>query len=54
MDLGRKWLVDRFNKNCAIDVKMDGPVLEMKSSSKIQGFIFLFYIRLGLLHYLYC
>ena len=40
MDLGRKWLVDRFNKNCAIDVKMDGPVLEMKSSSKIQGLFF--------------
>ena len=40
MDLGRKWLVDQFNKNCAFDVKMDGLVLEMKSSSKIQGLFF--------------
>ena len=61
MDWGKKWLVDfnvgktqlvsfdRSNNNGSIDVKMDGFVLEEKSSFKI-----LFYFGLGLLHYLYC
>ena len=47
MDWGRKWLVDfnggktqlvsfdQFNNTGAIDVKMDGSVLEGKSSFKI-------------------
>ena len=49
MDLGKKWLVDfiagktqlvsfgRSNNNGTIDVKMDGGVLEEKSSFKIVG-----------------
>ena len=56
VDLNRKWLVsfnagktqlvsfDRSNNNGAIDVKMDGPVLEEKD--------FLFQIGLGLLYHL--
>ena len=50
MDLGRKWLAN-FNagktllvsKNTgAIDVKMDGSVLEDKSSFKMLGLTFFF------------
>ena len=53
MDWGKKWLVD-FNvkktqlvlfdqsyDNGSIDVKMDGSVLEEKSSFKMLGLIFL-------------
>ena len=52
MDWGKKWLVDfnagktqlvsfdRSNNNGSIDVKMDGPVLEEKSSFKILGLTF--------------
>ena len=50
--MGRKWLVDfnagktqlllfdRFNNTGAIDVKMDGSVLEEKSPFKILGLTF--------------
>ena len=52
MDWGRKWLVDfnagktqlvlfdRSNNNGSIDVKMDGSVLEEKSSFKMLGLTF--------------
>ena len=52
MDWGKKWLVDfnagktqlvffdRSNNNGSIDVKMDGYVLEEKSSFKILGLTF--------------
>ena len=52
VDLGKKWLVnfsagktqlvsfDRSNNNGSIDVKMDGSVLEEKSSFKMLGLIF--------------
>ena len=52
VDWGRKWLVDfnagktqlvlfdRSNNTGAIDVKMDGSVLEEKSSFKILGLTF--------------
>ena len=52
MDWGRKWLVDfnagktqlvlfgRFNNTHAIDVKMDGSVLEEKLSFKMLGLTF--------------
>ena len=52
MDCGRKWLVDfnagktqmvlfgRSNKTGTIDVKMDGSILEEKSSFKMRGLIF--------------
>ena len=52
MDLGRKWLVgfnagksqlvlfDQCNDTGAIDVKMDGPVLEEKSSLKMPRLSF--------------
>ena len=52
VDWGRKWLVnfnagktqpvsfDQSNNSGAIDVKMDGSVLEEKSSFKILGFTF--------------
>ena len=52
VDWGRKWLVDfiagktqlvsfdRSNNNEAIDVKMDGSVLDKKSSFKILGLTF--------------
>ena len=59
MDWGRKWFVD-FNvgktklvlldqsKNTgAIDVKMDGSVLEEKSSFKILGLTFSFKLEWG-------
>ena len=51
MDWGRKWLVDfkagktqlvsfDWSKNIAIDVKMDGSVLEEKTSFKMLGLLF--------------
>ena len=52
VDLGKKWLVDfnagktqlvsfdRSNNNGSIDVKMDGSVLEEKSSFKMLGLTF--------------
>ena len=52
MDWGNKWLVDfnygktqlvsfdRSNNNGSIDVKMDGSVLEEKSSFKMLGLTF--------------
>ena len=52
VDWGRKWLVDfnagktqlvlfgRSNKTGTIDVKMDGSILEEKSSFKMQGLTF--------------
>ena len=52
VDWGKKWLVDfnagkiqldlfdRSNNNSSIDVKMDGSVLEEKSSFKIMGLTF--------------
>ena len=65
VDWNRKWLVnfnagkielDSFywSKNTgAIDVKMDGSVLEEKPSFKMLGLTFS-WIGLVLLHYLYC
>ena len=50
VDWGKKWLVDfnagktlsfdRSNNNGSIDVKMDGSVLEEKSSFKMLGLTF--------------
>ena len=52
MDLGKKWLVnfntkktqlalfDWSNNAVSIDVKIDGSVLEVKSSFKIMGLTF--------------
>ena len=52
MDWGKKWLIDlnagktklvsfeQSNTNGSIDVNMDGPVLEQKSSFKILGLTF--------------
>ena len=52
VDWGKKWLVyfntgktqlvsfDQSNNNCSIGVKMDGSVLEEKSSFKILGITF--------------
>ena len=52
VDWGRKWLVDfnagktrlvsfdRSNNTCAIDVKLEGPVFEKKSSFKMLGLPF--------------
>ena len=49
VDWGKKWLIDfnagntqlvlfdRSNNNGSIDVKIDGPILEKKSSFKILG-----------------
>ena len=66
MDWGRKWLVDfnagktqlvlfdRSNNTVAIDVKMNGSVLEEKSSFKMLGLTFSSELDLGLLHYLCC
>ena len=62
VDWGKKWLVDfsarktqlvlfnQSNNTGAIDVEMDGPVLEEKSS--LAGVDSLFSIGLGLLNYL--
>ena len=59
MDLGRKWLVDfsagktqlvlfdQYNNTGAIDVKMDGSVLEENSSFKILGLTFSFKLDWG-------
>ena len=59
MDLGKKWLVDfnagktqlvsfdRSNNDGSIDVKMDGSVLEEKSSFKILWLTFSFKIDRG-------
>ena len=65
VDWARKWLLDfnagktqlvlfdRSNNTGAIGVKMNGSVLEEKSSCKF-GADFLFKIGLGLLRNLYC
>ena len=59
MDWGRKWLVDfnagktqlvsldNSNNTGAIDVKMDGSVLEVKSSFKMLGLTFSYRLDLG-------
>ena len=59
MDWGRKWLVDfnagktqlvsfdRSNNTGTFDVKMDGSVLEEKSSLKMLGFTFSFKLDWG-------
>ena len=64
MDWSTKWLVnfiaekihlvlfDRSNKTGTIDVKMDGSVLEKKSSSKMLGFSFS--SKLGWESYIIC
>ena len=64
MDWGKEWLVDfntgkaqlvsfdRSNDNGSIDVKMDGSVLEERSTFKMLGLTFSSELRL--LHYLYC
>ena len=61
MDWGKKWLVyfnagktqlvlfERTNNIAAIDVNMNGSVLEEKSSFKMLGLTFS-----SKLHYLYC
>ena len=66
VDWGRKWRVDfnagkiqlvsfdQSNNTGAIDVKMDGSVLEEKSSFKMLGLTFSSELDLGLLHYLCC
>ena len=58
-DLGRKWLVDfnsgktrlilfdRSNNTGAIDLKMDGSVLERKSSFKMLAFSFAYELDQG-------
>ena len=63
MDWGNKWLVDfnagktqlvsfdESNKTGSIDVKMDGSLLEEKSSFKMLDMTS---SKLCLLHYLYC
>ena len=60
MDWGKKWLVDfsagktqlvsfdQSNNNGSIDMRMDGTVLEGKSSFKMLG------LTLVPSHYLYC
>ena len=64
VDWARKWLFDFnagktqlvsvnwCNNTGAINVKMNGSVLEEKSPFKMLGFKFLFQIGLGLLYYL--
>ena len=59
VDWGKKWLVDfnagktqlvlfdRSNNNGSIDVKMDGSVLEEKSSLKMLGLTFSFKLNWG-------
>ena len=66
VDWGRKWLIDFnagkmqmvsfdwSNNTGAIDVKMDGSVLEEKSSFMMLGLTVSYKLGLGLLHYLYC
>ena len=55
-DNGKTQLVsfDCSNNTGAIDVKMDGSVLEEKSSFKILGLTFSSKLDWGSLHYLYC
>ena len=66
VDWGRKCLVDFnagksqlvlfdwSNDTGATDVKMDGPVLEEKSSFKMLGLILSSKLDWGSLHFLYC
>ena len=66
MDWRKKWIIDVNagktqlvlfdwpNNTGAINVKMDGSVLEEKLSLKMMGMTFSSIIGLGLLHYLYC
>ena len=66
VDRGRNWLIDfnagkiqlissdRSNNTGSIDVKMNEPVLERKSSFKMLGLTFSSKLDWGLLHYLYC
>ena len=66
VDLGKKWLVDlnagktqlvlfdQSNNNGSIDKKIDGSVLEEKSSFKMLGLTSFIQIGLGPIHYLYC
>ena len=65
VDWARKWLFDfnagktqlvSFDQSItgAIDVKMNGSVLEEKSSFKMLGLTFSSKLDLGLLHYLCC
>ena len=66
MDWGRKWLVyfnaektqlvllDWSSNTGAIDIKIDGLVLEENSSFEDFGTVFPFWSGLGLLHCLYC
>ena len=65
VDWGRKWLVDfnagktqlvsfdRSKNTGAIDVKMDGSVLEEKSSFGMLGLIFSSKLDWGVVHCLY-
>ena len=65
VDWGKKWLVDfnagktqlvsfdRSNNNGSIDVKMDGSVVEEKSSFKMLELVFSSKLDWRLLHYLY-
>ena len=65
VECGRKWLVDFntgktqlvlfdwYKNSAAIDVKMNGSVIEEQLAFKICGLLF-FQIGLGPLHYLYC
>ena len=66
VDWGRKWLVDfnagktqlvlfdRSKNTGAIDVKMDGSILEEETFFKMLGLTFSSKLDLGLLHCLYC
>ena len=66
LDWGKKWLVDfnpgksqlvlfdRSNNDGSIDVKMDGSVIEEKSSFKDAGVDLLLQVGFGFLHNLYC
>ena len=45
---------DESNDTGSIDMKMDGSVLEEKSSFKILGLTFSSKLGLGFLHYLHC
>ena len=64
VDWGRKWLVDtvktqlvsfdRSKNTGAIDVKVDGSVLEEKTYFKMLGLTFSSKLDWGLLHRLYC
>ena len=43
-----------FNNTGAIDVKVNGSILEEKSSFKMLGFSLSFKLDWGLLHYVCC